>query len=62
MQLFVGSIKEEMSEDHLREYFSQFGSVALVDITKIAIRANDEASASSHLMIMILSTKSSVSC
>jgi len=34
MQLFVGSIKEEMSEEHLREYFSQFGSVDSVDITK----------------------------
>lgn len=34
MQLFVGSIKEQMTEDHLRDYFSQFGSVASVDITK----------------------------
>jgi len=34
LQLFVGGIKEEMSEDHLREYFSHFGSVASIDITK----------------------------
>jgi len=34
VQLFVGSIKDQMTEDHLREYFSRFGSVASVDITK----------------------------
>jgi len=34
VQLFVGSIKEEMTEEHLREYFSQFGSIASIDITK----------------------------
>jgi len=33
VQLFVGSIKDEMNEEHLRQYFSQFGSVASVDIT-----------------------------
>jgi RNA recognition motif-containing protein len=30
--LFVGGLKEECEEDNLRDYFSQFGSVATVTI------------------------------
>jgi RNA recognition motif-containing protein len=28
----VSSLKDEMQEEHLREYFSQFGAIASIDI------------------------------
>ena len=31
-KIFVGGIKEDHEEDHLRQYFSDFGNVESVDI------------------------------
>jgi hypothetical protein len=33
-KLFVGSLKEDIQEEDLQQYFSQFGTIASVDITK----------------------------